>query len=68
MHRRAAGQSRSAAAWGRAVIGALAGLQTVVLIVGVFLFALAMTSLDLEGRPHRTVNLHLTQDTSAVGH
>jgi hypothetical protein len=66
MHRRGANPRESVAAFGRTAVGALAGLQRVLLLVGVFLFVLAMASTALDGTPNRTVNLHFSH--SDVSH
>jgi hypothetical protein len=65
MHRRAA-STASAADFGRAAISGLTRLHRVVVIVGVFLFTLALTSLAVSGSA-RTVNLEFSH-SDVVAH
>jgi hypothetical protein len=66
MHRRAEAIAPTAAL-GRVAIGALARLHRIVLIAGVFFFALALTTLAVSGSPNRTVNLEFSH-SEVVSH
>ena len=68
MHRRPDSPTATAVAFGRAATGALQHLQRLVVLVGVFLFALALTSLAVSGGPaNRTVELQF-EHSDAVSH
>lgn len=66
MHRRDVNSRESVAAFGRAAVNALAGLQRVLLLVGVFLFVLAVASTAMNGNANRTINLEFSH--SDVSH
>jgi hypothetical protein len=49
-------------------IAALARLHLIVLLAGVFLFALALTTLAVHGTAERTVDLQFTHENTVVTH
>ncbi|HVE27854.1 MAG TPA: hypothetical protein VNC22_20750 [Sporichthya sp.] len=64
MHRHA--EAPQPARLTRATIDALLRLHLIVLVAGVFLFALALTTLAVRSSPERTVNLQFTHESSVV--